>query len=295
MNILILGKGFIGNYLYQYLNSVPEPKQINILYRADCDYTDKESLRKYILNHFQNTYDQLVVINCSGYTGKPNVDACESNKEECFQLNAVNPVTIQNICKSISSTIRFIHISSGCIYNGYGKEYTEYSKPNFGIWNTESSYYSKTKHLAEIYLDKEFTAILRIRMPFCSDAVDRNLLIKLLNYNNLISQENSLTCVEDLVEFIYKFIPKFQPGIYNIVNSGSSINAEQIITAMGTTYHMKNLKWSIKREVELGLVAKRSNCVLSTEKITSMGLALPDVRVSLAKCMKKLSTKCLKF
>jgi UDP-glucose 4,6-dehydratase len=284
MEILILGQGFVGDYLFDHLGKDLNRKVLQYR-RKSHDYLTKD----FFLDRLT---ENSIVINCSGYTGKPNVDACEDDKEACFNLNAVNPVIIQNYCKLVPG-VRYIHVSSGCIYTGYEKEYTEYSKPNFGIWNTESSYYSKTKHLAEIYLDKFYTAILRIRMPFCGANSSRNLLVKLLNYDNLINQENSLTCMEDFAMFVEKFILQFQPGIYNVVNTGHA-NGSTIVEQMSVYKNLINPRWKFIRLNELQTRARRSNCVLSTEKIESLGLALPSVGDSLQKYCEILSIQKVK-
>ena len=48
--------------------------------RVDVDYTDLAELsyNLYILG------EDLRIINCAGYIGKPNVDACELAKSDCI-------------------------------------------------------------------------------------------------------------------------------------------------------------------------------------------------------------------
>ena len=72
------------------------------------------------------------VINCAGYTGKPNVDACETNKGECRKGNIELPKVISNACALVG--IPWGHVSSGCIYTGNrldGSGFTEEDPPNF--------------------------------------------------------------------------------------------------------------------------------------------------------------------
>ena len=56
------------------------------------------------------------VINAAGYTGKPNVDACESNKEDTLHGNVLWPQILTDWC--ILNDIPLGHVSSGCIYQG---------------------------------------------------------------------------------------------------------------------------------------------------------------------------------
>ena len=56
------------------------------------------------------------LVNAAGFTGKPNVDACESAKYESLEGNAVLPGIIREVCEDLK--IPWGHISSGCIYSG---------------------------------------------------------------------------------------------------------------------------------------------------------------------------------
>ena len=68
-------------------------------------------------NFLRANADQIdVLINCAGYVGKPNVDACELHKEECLQGNVLLPEMLSRFCSELM--IKFVHISSGCIYTG---------------------------------------------------------------------------------------------------------------------------------------------------------------------------------
>ena len=56
------------------------------------------------------------MINAAGFTGRPNVGACETAKYECLQGNAVLPGIIREVCEDLK--IQWGHVSSGCIYSG---------------------------------------------------------------------------------------------------------------------------------------------------------------------------------
>jgi hypothetical protein len=58
------------------------------------------------------------LINAAGYTGKPNVDACELHKAECLLGNAVLPGIVAQACEEAG--VPWGHVSSGCIYTGDG-------------------------------------------------------------------------------------------------------------------------------------------------------------------------------
>ena len=56
------------------------------------------------------------LINAAGYTGKPNVDACEIARADTLQATRSCPQTIAHACAAAG--IPWGHVSSGCIYSG---------------------------------------------------------------------------------------------------------------------------------------------------------------------------------
>ena len=291
INILILGNGFIGSRLYAKLNTI-ESVNINILSQSDVDYTEMSELDAHIREH--NMLPDAI-INACGYTGVPNVDACEGDKSNCWRLNTVLPVNLANYCSLISA--RLIHISSGCIYNGYSKVWTEADRPNFGIFNDSSSFYSKSKHAAETLLADTDSIIFRIRMPFTMDNSKRNYLNKILQYDNIISMDNSVTCVEDFISMFidmvkYEELLNIEAGAYNIVNPEPT-NAEDVVQVL-KKFGLENPNWKIIPLSKLETKANRSNCVLSSEKLASIGHFLPPTRDSLVQSASLLSKQLLK-
>lgn len=278
-NIVILGKGFVGNQLYNYLHQ-DESLHVTITSRKEVDYFNEIALKKHVRevqNIFHNVAEDIIILNCSGFTGRPNVDECESKKELCLKYNTELPVFLSNFCKR--NKLWFINVSSGCIYSGYEKEFTEDDIPNFGIFSNESSFYSKCKHLNEVLVNRDVTSNLRIRMPFCGANSDRNFINKILKYNNLVSFENSLTCIEDFSVFIKKFINeqhyKINPGIYNVVNPGSA-SAKKVVEILSKN-NLINKNWNFVDIESLSLKANRSNCILSDSKIQSLNLGLRPI------------------
>ena len=287
MKILILGKGYIGTSLSNCLNSCYEVIHIN---KQELDYTNRQNLCKFIKES-----KVKVVINTCGYTGRPNVDACEDNKHDTWYYNVSVPVNIQKACKD--SMVPMIHISSGCINDGYDKVYTEEDAPNFGLSSPSSSWYSKTKHACELMLRNLPVYTFRIRMPFCSTWSGRNIITKLLKYDNIIDEENSLTNVEDLCGYILYFLSdlldgsiQHQYGIYNVVNP-QSVKTSDIISLMKQQGLINNNWNQITLETLYeSTVAKRSNCVLSDEKIANINLRLPDTISSLTRCITEMAS-----
>ena len=282
MNILILGNGFIGQNIYQHLlQSSSNDNIVDILSKSKLDYTNREVLTTYLLKHKYN-----FIINASGYTGVPNIDAAESNKELCWHLNVEVPVTIVAASRNSNATV--IHISSGCVFDKYTKQWTEDDIPNFGMFNSYSSFYSKTKHAAETLI-KDDAIILRIRMPFCGVPSSRNYLTKLLQYDQLISMPNSVTCVEDFCNTIDRVLEHSNlRGIYHLFNEGT-LTAKDVITCFAK-YGLTNPNHRFIPISELNTIASRSNTILSTKHTSKIFGAFPNAIESLEKCVQKYIT-----
>ena len=282
-NILLLGKGYIGENLNQHFISKSDIKS-NIYSKKDLNYLDFNTLNKYLQKNQSIRIDYI--INCAGYTGRPNVEGCENDKETCWKYNVKLPIILTEIASYWN--IPIIHISSGCVYTGYEKDYTEEDEPNFGIYNKESSFYSKTKHACELSLKNTNSYIFRIRMPFSHKSSERNYIDKILKYNNLISYNNSLTNINDLNEFIYKFINlknKPEYGIYNVTNQGSA-TAKEVVEIL-KKYKLENKNWKFLNQDEINFKVARSNCVLSTEKIKKLNLELPNIYSSIENTIRR--------
>jgi dTDP-4-dehydrorhamnose reductase len=286
MKVLILGRGFLGTNIYTYLNRTVgqiEGSNINIVSKVDLDYTDYSKLSEYIYAEGFHT-----VVNASGYTGKPNIDAAEREKELCWKLNVEVPITIAEACAD--RYVRLVHLSSGCIYNGYDKVHTEDDAPNFGMYSDESSFYAKSKHVAEMMLERYSPTMLRIRMPFCGQDIQRNYFNKLLGYDNLINFDNSVTCVEDLCMFIGNLFARgtLPPvGKFNVVNEGT-LSAREVVELM-SKHGLNNPNHKFIELSELDVKAKRSNTVISSEKIRKLGLVLPHALDSAERCIVQLA------
>jgi dTDP-4-dehydrorhamnose reductase len=269
-NVLIIGAGYVGTKLFSYAKK--DTANYFLYSRKELDYGDRSILGKFLLNN-----GITHVINCSGFTGRPNVDEGELKKKECWDLNVVIPLNISNTCNQLS--IKYIHISSGCIYSGYEKVWTEQDEPNFGLFD-HSSTYSKSKHAFETLND--YGCIIRVRMPFCDDYNPRSYLTKIHKYDQLINFKNSKTYVPDLCMFIeYLIDNKVDLSIVNTINfvNPGALDTMQVVDLM-TTYNIVNPKWAYVDPKLLNMAAPRSNCVLSINKLKCL---FPDFHIQTEK------------
>src|SRR5262245_14318061 len=81
------------------------------LSRSTLDYTRHDTLVDF-LREQRPTF----LINAAGYTGRPNVDACEQARAETLLGNVVLPLTVSHACAATGTP--WGHVSSGCIYDG---------------------------------------------------------------------------------------------------------------------------------------------------------------------------------
>src|SRR5437868_545747 len=109
MIVLLGGTGYVGEAFAAALKRRQWP--FILLRRKEFDYASFPLF----LDYLQRTKPAFV-INCAGYTGKPNVDACELAKADTLQGNTLFPINLAHAC-SLTKT-PWGHVSSGCIFSG---------------------------------------------------------------------------------------------------------------------------------------------------------------------------------
>lgn len=288
--ILLLGaNGYVAESFinYFYKNEI----DFEAVSRDDFDYTNFNNLYFFLKN---NIAAIDTVINCAGYVGKPNVDACELAKSECIKGNVLLPQMLAELCYQFS--IKFVHISSGCIYNGYEKEFTEEDEPNF-CFNSkvEGSFYSGTKAMAEDLIHKEASYVCRLRIPF--DHIDnpRNYLSKIQTYQKLLNMENSISHRLDFVEACMHLVKRENNcpfGIYNITNTGK-VDTKQICDLVSKHLNINNdfdFFESIEEFYNIGAIAPRSNCLLDNSKLLATGFKMRSTEEALEDSLKNWRT-----
>ena len=259
---LILGKN---GYIAEAIINECENRGLDYVAwsRSEVNYTDLVELEY----HTTILGDNLNIINCAGYIGKPNVDACELAKADCIEGNVVFPAMLAGFCHRKNHQL--VHVSSGCIYGGYEKNFTEEDVPNFDFQN--GSFYSGTKALAEklVQQNNPESYIFRLRIPFDEKASPRNYITKLLTYENLLNAENSVSHRGDFAKYSIELLNQKVPaGIYNITNKGSVTTEYVIEKAKEQNLIKKEVSFfSSLDEFMQQVTTPRSNCVLDTSKI----------------------------
>ena len=148
------------------------------------------------------------------------------------------------------------------------------------------SYYSKSKWDADNLLKEMInTTILRIRMPISSKNSPRNLLSKLIKYNKVLDEPNSMTFVDDLIAAIDFVIDRDLRGIYHVA-SPTPLTHPMLLEEYRK--HVPNHKYQriSKDELNKLVIAPRSNCILDVSKIMKAGFQFGDTDVRMRECIR---------
>ncbi|MCM8778388.1 MAG: sugar nucleotide-binding protein [Candidatus Omnitrophica bacterium] len=263
-SILIFGKGFIGTRVQEEFN---------------CSLTEREILSLKEAEEEIDKFNPKIILNCIGHIGK-NVDECEKDLDKTLQANTFVPLILAEL--SLRKKIKFIHISSGCIYHfDYKKQkpITEIQPPDFF-----DLFYSRTKIYAEEALKalarKIPLLILRPRIPLDNRPHPRNLLTKLLKYKKVIDIPNSITYIPDFLKALKHLIKIDANGVFNVVNKGA-LRYPELLEVYKK--YVPEFKYEIIDLKELGLV--RTNVILSTKKLEKAGFKVRDIHEVLEECV----------
>jgi dTDP-4-dehydrorhamnose reductase len=284
MIFLLGGSGYVGSAYQALLQRKGIP--FRNLRREDVDYTDRA-----VLTGLLQRERPEFLINAAGYTGKPNVDACELHKAECLFGNAVLPGIIAAACADAG--VPWGHVSSGCIYNGAradGSGFREDDPPNFSFRSPPCSFYSGTKALGEEVLAGAPRVYLwRLRIPFNHVDNPRNYLTKLLRYATLLEATNSISQLEEFCAATFACWEKRVPfGTYNVTNPGRVTTHEVVELIRKTGVANREFKFFKDEADFMTKAAKtpRSNCVLDSSKLAAVGIKMTEVHEAVEQALR---------
>ena len=240
MKVLVVGRGWTGKKVFAELQS------------RNIDSTLVSSTESFAA---VNNGGYQWVINCAGVTGNPNVDACENNPIDTLAGNINFPILLHR--EASKQGAKFMHWSSGCIYQGDIDSVD--TAPNFF-----GSIYSISKGVSDTYL-KDKAVVLRIRMPFSSIIEPKNLMTKIVSYaatgKLYDAGQNSMTDHDEAVRVsIDMLLENVDNGPYNLVNSGS-MDMHQIVEAL----KLQSVNWYTKEEFLANTRCERSTCVIPAD------------------------------
>jgi dTDP-4-dehydrorhamnose reductase len=304
--ILLLGAtGYIGKAFAKELQR--RKTDFIPLSRGQVDYTRFDALLEFL-----KTKKPAFVVNAAGYTGKPNVDACELHKADTLQGNTLFPQTVAQACAAAG--IPWGHVSSGCIYSGakvvangqmrtekdFTKPelralvektpqaihgFTETDTPNFSFRDEPCSFYSGTKALGEEAIAGIGQSyIWRLRIPFDEFDNARNYLSKVQRYSKVYDNVNSISHRADFVKACldtWEFRAPF--GIYNVTNPGFVTTKHVVEQIERILKPARKFEFWASDEEFYKVAAKtpRSNCVMDITKLLAAGVKIRGVTEAL--------------
>jgi 3,5-epimerase/4-reductase len=228
------------------------------------------------------------IINAAGRTGRPNVDWCESHKEETLRSNVLGPLNLADI--AFLRNIPVTHITTGCIYSydaqhpmHSGIGFKEDEEPNF-----EGSFYSETKIVIEkLILNYPNVLNLRIKMPVSSDMNPRSFIGKILSFGRVVNIPNSLSVLEDLLPVAIQMTLKGCRGNYNLVNPGT-LSHHEVLDLYKQYVDPHFTYQGFTPEEQEKMSKNRSNCELDTGKLLQEFPGIPDIKTSLTRMFQQL-------
>jgi dTDP-4-dehydrorhamnose reductase len=310
MILLLGGTGYIGQAFTRELQRRGD--DFVSLSRRDVDYTRFDTLLEYLRERRPE-----LVVNAAGYTGKPNVDACELHKADTLQGNALFPATVAHACAATG--IPWGHVSSGCIYSGakvveggqthtekdFTKPelralvasnpkaihgFTETDTPNFSFRDLPCSFYSGTKALGEeaiAGLGQSY--VWRLRIPFDEFDNARNYLSKVQRYAKVYDNVNSISHRADFVRACLDLWQLRAPfGTYNVTNPGFVTTRHVVAQIEKFLKPPRKFEFWASDEEFYQVAAKtpRSNCVMDTTKLLAAGVKIRGVEEAIADSLK---------
>jgi dTDP-4-dehydrorhamnose reductase len=309
--ILLLGAtGYIGEAFASELRR--RGADFLPLSRGQVDYTRFEVLLEQL-----RLRKPSFLINAAGYTGKPNVDACEAHKADTLQGNTLFPQTVAQACAAAG--IPWGHVSSGCIYSGAKvivngqarvekdftkpalralvekspesvRGFTEMDVPNFSFRDLPCSFYSGTKALGEEAIAGVGQSyIWRLRIPFDECDGARNYLSKVQRYSKVYDNVNSISHRADFVKACLDLWELRAPyGTYNVTNPGFVTTRHVVELIQQRLKPSRKFEfWASDEEFyRVAAQTPRSNCVMDTTKLLASGVKIRPVEEALEASLK---------
>jgi len=306
INILIIGKGYIGRNLATFLTQ-PDISIYNIE-KSDLDYWSYDNLDQYIQSQKNKGITFSFIINCTGFYGD-QINECNHYPRLFLHLTATLPIILSNLCTK--HNCKYIHLSSADIYNGdnaftkdeigsmvsfaltVNEGWSENNLPNHGIFANKSSTFSKTHHVIENCL-RGLNNVYILRIKNCISGIfhKKNYLLKVITKERIINKENSVTFLPDLFNFINEILKasNIPTGIYNIVNGECFFNKIIFDELKNYTDEFENLKIFFNRKAlidnNLKLSPERPFAILKNTKASKY--------INFTKVDNQLINKCLK-
>lgn len=260
MNVLVLGtNGMAGWMIADYLKSLNKYGVFtsNRTYTSDLQFNvfnDLHSLRDFLV------WKKIgVIVNCIGLL----VKECDNNPDDAIYVNSYFPHFLKKVANDLS--VKIIHISTDCVFNGIDGNYKEDDKPN------ETNWYGRTKAMGELIDDFNLTLRTSIIGPEINNQ-KRGLMDWFLTQNKKVHGYSNVfwtgvttlqlaKCIDYAIEYNVN-------GLYHLIPSGLSISKYQLLCLINKIWK-KNIKIIEDKKV-------KSNKTLVNTRIHEFDFNIPD-------------------
>jgi dTDP-4-dehydrorhamnose reductase len=195
MKCVVLGNGFLGSE-----------------FKRNGKYTVLDRNEFQIGNELNILDPYDVIINCIGIS---DTRYCETQKgfEDAMIVNGIFPGVLSKYCQSTGK--KFVHISTGCLYD---ESYRSCTEKDFTVCHCG---YTVTKYAGEKGCNLNRDIILRPRLLFNGHkSKNNNLLCKLPKFTSFVDEFNSITSTVTIVEATESLLLADASGIFNVANAG---------------------------------------------------------------------------
>lgn len=283
IRVAVIGhRGWIGSQIVSYLRS-----------HTSVDVVVDDSLRIHhpvdvesFLEKEKPTHVLCVVGRTHG-KGFPTIDYLEQpgTLDENIRDNLYAPLLLSTL--STTYQYHFTYIGTGCIYdieNPLEYSFTEADTPNFF-----GSSYSIVKGYTDLLMrNLPNTLCLRIRLPTTDTHHPRNLITKLVHYQQIQSIPNSISVLPTLLPYLYDMMVHSYTGVVNFVNPGG-ITHEEILT-MYRDHVDASITWKniSAEEMKQRVCVKRCNNVLDTSHLEMLYPEVPSAKEAVMTCIQQM-------
>ena len=267
MKIFIFGStGMLGNYIKIYLSKTK--KEIINFTRDEIDISKVtyEKIDQLLSDYKLNEND--VIINCVGIIPQSKNSNDTSNRNY-FLINSLFPNMLSTI--AYINKVRFIHITTDCVYSGSKGNYIELDQPD------ESNNYGVSKSLGEL----GYKATI-IRTSIIGEELKNkySLLEWVKKHNNTTINGfvnhywNGVTCLQ-LSKIINKMIDEniWWTGVRHI-HSPTSVSKFELVSMINSMYHLNN-------NIEECKTDETVNKTLATIYDTNQLFSIPELEIQI--------------
>ena len=200
MKVIVLGNGFLGTKFSM--------RGYEVWGR------DKFTVQEYTNLRFLDRYD--VIINC---IAKSNTRWCEksANFQEALWSNGEVPRLLSEYCTIHNK--QFVHISTGCLYDNGAQDQSEDGHLVAHLNYTVTKWVGEQGCIGD-------DLILRPRLLFGDHWSRNNLLCKLPNFTRFVSEVNSYTSTDVVVNAVEHLLKAKQSGVFNVACGGNAMVLE---------------------------------------------------------------------